>query len=92
MTLDNNQIRTEFKKVILSNKSWLILRAGHTQSMICVTLSYFLHCYEKSRRAFIWHSLRESILLSASKNVCHAEIRRSVPELHILWTLLESEL
>ena len=67
MTKGNIHFRTEFKKVILSNKSLLILRAGHTQSMICVTLSYFLHCYEKSRRAFIWHSLRESILLSASK-------------------------
>ena len=40
--------------------------------------------------AFIWHSLCESKLLSASKNVCHAEIRRSGPELHISYNVIQT--
>ena len=39
---------------------------------------------EKSRKAFIWHNLRESRRLSASENECLAEIRRTGSELHVL--------
>ena len=52
-----------------------ILGAGHTQSMIRTTIIYYyvfkffeILCYRDCRKAFIWHSPRESRLFQSSEN------------------------